>query len=185
MNIRIYCHCIMFLTVQTIQIMSHWQIVVEYWPVAPTHLDNWVLVRESHTLQIYWLLRWGMQHDKSKVFIQPILSDSAASNQLQTSCCTDRSQSLKEPVVSVAAGLRHSLAVTGKFGPKSLFSFSCKSTNSNFLSCLQTQAVCISGEAVSSVTLRGHSVHSRSHHTSTLRCLLWYQVSENLCCWKE
>lgn len=71
-------------------------------------------------------------------------------------------QSLKAAVVSVAAGLRHSLAVTGKKN---------KQTNNNIgecfhqalnpslhqalnpslfiVSCFQTQAVCISGAAVS------------------------------------
>lgn len=55
--------------------------------------------------------------------------------------------------MSVAAGLRHSLAVTGKFFfyqklPQCLFPLSSQSTNPDFLFCLQTPDVYISGEVV-------------------------------------
>ena len=88
-------------------------------------------------------------------------------------------QSLKDPVVSVAAGLRHSLAVTGKLAPKhhQCFSLSSQSTHPNVLFNPQSQAVYISGELASAVTLREHSAPGLSPPTSALRCPLWYQVS--------
>lgn len=90
------------------------------------------------------------------------------------------SQSLKAAVVSVAAGLRHSLAVTGnsnngaclheRLNPQFLF----------IVSYFQTQALCISGASVSWVRLREHSVRAPSPHTSALLYHLWYQVSSNV-----
>lgn len=62
------------------------------------------------------------------------------------------SQSLKAVVVSVAAGLRHSLAVTGLKRKKQLHIGACFHEALNtftlfIVSCYQTRAVCISGAA--------------------------------------
>lgn len=159
--------------------MSHWQSVVEYCHVGLMHSDNLVLDWQSHTLQMFSSWRWA-------ILIHAVL------NLLWASCymthdefnqfvwrwchCAAGSQSLKEAVVSVAAGLRHSLAVTGKLLPKA--SCACfHQADPNFLFCPQTQAVYISGEGVFWVMLREHSVHALSPHTSALQCPLWYQVS--------
>ncbi len=47
--------------------MLHWQIVVEYWHVAPMHLDNLVTDRQSRTLQIHWWLRW--EHEQCVFYV--------------------------------------------------------------------------------------------------------------------
>lgn len=60
-------------------------------------------------------------------------------------------QRLKEPVTSVAAGLRHSLAATRTFFSYVLNVSMSRSMRKSRISCLlllQSRAVCISGELV-------------------------------------
>lgn len=58
--------------------------------------------------------------------------------------------------MSVAAGLRHSLAVAGKLAPWNSPQIHSSSSQSSFAFCHQTQAVCISGALVFSMRLREH-----------------------------
>lgn len=85
--------------------------------------------------------------------------------------------------MSVAAGLRHSLAVNGKLALLDvdrlivfIFIFRHKAITQFFLFTLQTQAVCINGELASSVTLNEHSVHILFLPTCAPGFLAWFQV---------